>query len=42
MLARYLAALPDPPPVIVVDNGSTEGTPDGIHRAFPRVRASSR
>ena len=28
-----LTGLPDPPPVIVVDNGSSDGTPDLVRRA---------
>jgi GT2 family glycosyltransferase len=33
----HLTELPDPPPVIVVDNGSSDGTPDRVRRAFPQV-----
>lgn len=36
-LAR-LAALPEEPPVIVVDNGSTDGTAEAVAREHPRVR----
>lgn len=36
-LAR-LAALPERPPVIVVDNGSTDGTADEVRRRHPGVR----
>ncbi|NJC65428.1 glycosyltransferase [Planosporangium flavigriseum] len=35
-----LRALPDRPPVILVDNGSSDGTPYRIHRAFPEVRVA--
>jgi GT2 family glycosyltransferase len=40
-LERTLRALhldPDPPAVIVVDNGSADGTPDLVAAWFPRVR----
>src|SRR2546423_43940 len=33
-----LRRLPDHPEIIVVDNGSTDGTPDVVHRHFPGVR----
>ncbi|MFC0040019.1 glycosyltransferase family 2 protein [Actinomadura rayongensis] len=33
-----LTALPDRPPVIVVDNGSRDGSPDAVRDAFPGVR----
>ncbi len=32
-----LLALPGPPPVVVADNGSRDGTPDAIRRRFPSV-----
>jgi GT2 family glycosyltransferase len=32
-----LTALPGPPPVVVVDNGSSDGTPAAVRAAFPRV-----
>ena len=32
-----LAALPGRPPVVVVDNGSTDDTPDTVERTFPDV-----
>jgi GT2 family glycosyltransferase len=32
-----LSALPEQPPVIVIDNGSTDGTPAAVRRAFPQV-----
>jgi GT2 family glycosyltransferase len=32
-----LTALPERPRVIVVDNGSTDGTPAAVRRAFPRA-----
>ena len=35
-LAR-LAALPERPPVIVVDNASRDGTADAVEQAFPQV-----
>ncbi|WP_129843246.1 glycosyltransferase [Streptomyces sp. RFCAC02] len=35
---RRLGALPERPPVIVVDNGSRDGTPDAVAAAFPGVR----
>ena len=35
-LAR-LAALPERPPVVVVDNGSTDGTVEAVRRAWPGV-----
>jgi GT2 family glycosyltransferase len=39
-LAR-LRALPERPPVIVVDNGSADGTPQRLGQAFPDVRVVS-
>ncbi len=33
-----LAALPQTPPIVVVDNGSTDGTLDAVHRLHPAVR----
>ncbi len=33
-----LRRLPDHPQIIVVDNGSTDGTPDVVRRHFPEVR----
>jgi N-acetylglucosaminyl-diphospho-decaprenol L-rhamnosyltransferase len=35
-LARLLA-LPERPPVVVADNGSSDGTPAAVRRAFPEV-----
>ena len=32
-----LAALPERPPVVLVDNGSTDGTADAVRRAHPEV-----
>ncbi len=32
-----LTALPERPPVVVVDNGSTDGTADAVRRGFPCV-----
>ena len=32
-----LVALPGAPPVLVVDNGSTDGTPGAVRRSFPAV-----
>ncbi|PRX96184.1 glycosyltransferase family 2 protein [Allonocardiopsis opalescens] len=32
-----LAALPERPPVVVVDNGSADGTPAAVRAAFPRT-----
>ena len=34
---EHLAALPEQPPIVVVDNGSSDGTADSVRRAFPRV-----
>jgi GT2 family glycosyltransferase len=33
-----LAALPERPEVVVVDNGSRDGTPEAVHGAYPGVR----
>ncbi|WP_233358613.1 glycosyltransferase family 2 protein [Thermomonospora amylolytica] len=35
---RRLAALPERPPVVVVDNASRDGTPRRVREAFPQVR----
>lgn len=35
---QRLAALPERPPVLVVDNGSGDGTPEAVRRDFPAVR----
>jgi GT2 family glycosyltransferase len=35
---RYLTSLPERPPVIVVDNDSSDGTSELVERAFPEVR----
>jgi GT2 family glycosyltransferase len=32
-----LERLPDPPPIVVVDNGSSDGTPRGVRRRHPAV-----
>src|SRR5215217_7707874 len=32
-----LERLPEPPPIIVVDNGSSDGTPDAVRRGHPAV-----
>ena len=34
---RHLTALPERPPIVVVDNGSTDGTADTVRRRFPEV-----
>ena len=34
----HLAALPGRPPVVVVDNGSSDATPDAVRGRHPRVR----
>jgi GT2 family glycosyltransferase len=34
---EYLAALPERPPIVVVDNGSTDGTADAVREKFPQV-----
>jgi GT2 family glycosyltransferase len=34
---QRLAALPERPPVIVVDNASTDGTPDEVRRTYPWI-----
>lgn len=33
-----LAALPEEPPVVLVDNGSDDGTADAVRREFPQVK----
>ena len=33
----HLAALPERPPVVLVDNGSTDGTAEAVRRAHPEV-----
>ncbi|MGV9572303.1 glycosyltransferase family 2 protein, partial [Streptomyces nigra] len=35
---RQLNRLPERPPVVVVDNASTDGTPDLLAREFPQVQ----
>src|SRR4051812_19567555 len=32
-----LVALPEQPPVVVVDNGSADGTADAVRKNFPKV-----
>ena len=34
---RHLAALPERPPVVVVDNGSGDGSPEAVRSAFPEA-----
>lgn len=34
----HLQSLPERPPIVVVDNGSTDGTADAVRRAHPDVR----
>lgn len=34
---RHLVALPEQPPVVLVDNGSTDGTVESVRRWFPDV-----
>ena len=33
-----MLALPERPPIVVVDNGSTDGTPELLGRRFPELR----
>jgi len=33
-----LAALAEGPPVVLVDNGSSDGTADAVRREFPQVK----
>jgi GT2 family glycosyltransferase len=33
-----LTALPEQPPVVLVDNGSADGTADAVHKCFPQVK----
>lgn len=33
-----LGELPERPPIVVVDNGSGDGTPDAVRRSYPSVR----
>jgi GT2 family glycosyltransferase len=35
---KQLSALPERPPIVVVDNGSSDSTYDGVREAFPNVR----
>lgn len=35
---RHLARLPERPPIVVADNGSTDGTVDRVRREYPDVR----
>lgn len=39
---RRLEALEDTFPIVVVDNSSTDGTPEAVRRDFPRVRVLAR
>lgn len=32
---KFLTALPERPPIVVVDNGSRDGTPEAVRRSFP-------
>ncbi len=34
---KYLTALPERPPIVVVDNGSDDGTADAVRNEFPQV-----
>jgi GT2 family glycosyltransferase len=38
---EHLVALPEQPPIVVVDNGSRDGTADAVRRAFPQVELVS-
>jgi GT2 family glycosyltransferase len=34
---KYLTALPERPPIVIVDNGSDDGTADAVRNEFPQV-----